>query len=594
MISIEQYRQRISLDEPFQFNTNSPFEIESKIKRALEFYSSTYNFKIPSKSAHRRAILRNIGVVRHPNDKVPIELEEILAFESQNEPKIDVTNLAYVSESMPSSIYDCANKIALYHGDITHLLVDAIVNAANSQLLGCFQPSHLCIDNIIHAKAGPKVRDDCEKIMSLQKREEKRGFCKATRGYHLPCKFILHTVGPEPHGTPSTKQSTQLVNCYQSCLSVADQLKLSSVAFPCVSTGLFGFPQQLASKLALAAIREWFAANPNTTIQKVVINTFEKMDERIYKANLQLSSVNQSSLEIMTNPPGDLDKALLLEDDLLRAVEYIKNADAILVTAGAGLSASAGLDYTDTELFAKLFPDMVERGFSCMYEFIGNSLTDPLVIWGYLCRQITQARFNWPLHPVYHKLLDIVKRKPYFVCTTNADGMFERHSFDKNHIYTPQGDYSLLQCRARCTEQVWDSEPIFKELLSVVDEKTGLITNPALIPKCKNCGGSVFLNVNGGSFFIQTHRKEKKRQYLAFLQKYENKNLVVMDIGTGFNTPSVIRWPAEEITRNGNNTHLIRINGSSKHAVVPNDIKEKSVELPMDAYQALNFIHSHI
>lgn len=171
---------------------------------------------------------------------------------------------------------------ALWQGDITRLNCDAIVNACNAKLLGCFSPLHNCIDNIIHSNAGVQVRLDCNDIMKGG--SEKCGGVKVTKGYNLPCKYIFHTVGPiVGGGVPSAQDERDLRACYLSCLKKADEMGLESIAFCCISTGVFGYPKQAACRLAVAAVREYLLSGSDL---KVIFDVFTDEDLHLYKEQL--------------------------------------------------------------------------------------------------------------------------------------------------------------------------------------------------------------------------------------------------------------------------------------------------------------------
>lgn len=172
--------------------------------------------------------------------------------------------------------------IALWQGDITCLNADAIVNACNDELLGCFSPLHNCIDNIIHSNAGVQVRLECNDIMKGG--YEKRGSVKVTRAYNLPSKYIFHTVGPIVYGgKPSEENVRDLRNCYTSCLKKADEMGLKTLAFCCISTGVYGYPKILACDTAVCAVRQYLSEGSKLN---VVFNVFTDEDKRIYKDRL--------------------------------------------------------------------------------------------------------------------------------------------------------------------------------------------------------------------------------------------------------------------------------------------------------------------
>lgn len=173
----------------------------------------------------------------------------------------------------------------LWQGDITTLAADAIVNAANSQMLGCFVPCHGCIDNAIHSAAGVQLRLECARIMAQQQTEEPAGKAKITGAYNLPCRYVLHTVGPVICGTVTEKDCELLANCYRSCLDLAASHGLHSVAFCCISTGEFHFPNDLAAEIALRTVQIYQREHPDNV--EVIFNVFKDSDYEIYRKLLR-------------------------------------------------------------------------------------------------------------------------------------------------------------------------------------------------------------------------------------------------------------------------------------------------------------------
>lgn len=174
-------------------------------------------------------------------------------------------------------------RLYLWQGDITTLKVDAIVNAANSQLLGCFAPLHACIDNCIHTFAGIQLRLACNELMQKQGHEEETGLCKITPAYNLPSRYVLHTVGPVITTVVSPREKIQLASCYKNCLETAAENQLESVAFCCISTGVFRFPAELAAHIAVDSVEKWLSDKPESSVKKVVFNVFGNKDLDIYK-----------------------------------------------------------------------------------------------------------------------------------------------------------------------------------------------------------------------------------------------------------------------------------------------------------------------
>ena len=174
--------------------------------------------------------------------------------------------------------------IALWQGDITRLRADAVVNAANSTLLGCFHPCHGCIDNAIHSAAGLQLRDACARLMEVQGHPEPTGTAKLTGGCNLPARHVLHTVGPIITGPLTGADRAALASCYRACLSLAAEHGLHSVAFCCISTGEFRFPRGEAAGIAVDTVTR-FLSRP-TSIRKVIFNVFQDADAALYRALL--------------------------------------------------------------------------------------------------------------------------------------------------------------------------------------------------------------------------------------------------------------------------------------------------------------------
>lgn len=173
-------------------------------------------------------------------------------------------------------------RLALWQGDITTLAADAVVNAANSGMTGCWQPLHACIDNAIHTFAGVQLRLECAQIMAAQGHEEPTAHAKVTGAYNLPSKRVVHTVGPIAAGHPSEQHRRELAKCYEACLDAAAAAGLSSIAFCCISTGVFGFPREEAAHIAVRTVRAWLDAHPHAAM-RVIFNVFLDEDAAVYR-----------------------------------------------------------------------------------------------------------------------------------------------------------------------------------------------------------------------------------------------------------------------------------------------------------------------
>lgn len=229
---------------------------------------------VPESDEERFRLLRGLMNIRPPKPAA----EEFLAVQDEFlKEKISSNGVTDIANLVPIE-----NGIYLWKGDITTLKCGAIVNAANSQMLGCFQPCHNCIDNAIHTFAGVQLRLKCAEIMAEQGREEPTGTAKITPAYNLPCDCIIHTVGPIVSGALTEKHCGQLESCYASCLETAVRNNVRSVAFCCISTGVFGFPQREAAKIAVNTVREF---RKNHDIE-VIFNVFGQDDYDIYSGLL--------------------------------------------------------------------------------------------------------------------------------------------------------------------------------------------------------------------------------------------------------------------------------------------------------------------
>ncbi len=221
-------------------------------------------------------MLRSLFNIRMPkpvSDEFLQIQDEYLQEENRRKGITDIADL----EPIQKGIY-------LWQGDITTLKCGAIVNAANSQMLGCFNPCDGCIDNAIHTFAGVQLRRDCNEIMKKQGYDEPTGQAKLTPAYNLPCKYVIHTVGPIVSGRLTQEDRDLLKSCYLSCLKLAEEKSVDSIAFCCISTGVFGFPQREAAQIAVDTVKEYKEESHSDI--KVIFNVFKESDLAIYRGVL--------------------------------------------------------------------------------------------------------------------------------------------------------------------------------------------------------------------------------------------------------------------------------------------------------------------
>ncbi len=279
------------------------------------------------------------------------------------------------------------------------------------------------------------------------------------------------------------------------------------------------------------------------------------------------------------------------EDSIAHAKDWIAKTDFILLTAGAGLTAAAGVNYADTKLFAREFPAMLQYGFTAQYQFIGFDGWEPDLQWGYWAAHVDLVRFRWPKSRVYQDLNNLAKRvgaDNIFIMTSNVDAMFERNGFDSKQIYTPQGDYALLQCTTPCTRAIWPWKEKIDQIRAATDPETQRLTDPELIPHCPNCGETVFPNVRIDHSFIHDHFEPAARRLQSWTAKAQTGKGVVIEVGAGFNTPSVIRWPGERLVELAPKWKLVRINLTD--ASVPEQLANRAVSLKGDARSIIKSI----
>ena len=236
--------------------------------------SELSSYVIPDDAQEQKDLLRalmNIWMPKKLDEEFLKIQDEYLTEESRKTGIVDIADLKPLS---------CDSRIYLWQGDMTRLGVDAITNPANSALLGCFRILHNCADNCIHSKAGLALRYRCNAIMQTQGHEEPRGGAKITPGYNLPCKYVIHTVGPIVQGRLQKNHEKLLASCYRSCLELAEEHEVKSIAFCCISTGVFMFPNQRAAEIAVETVYKYYEETGSK--MKVIFNVFKDEDYDIY------------------------------------------------------------------------------------------------------------------------------------------------------------------------------------------------------------------------------------------------------------------------------------------------------------------------
>ena len=249
------------------------FLIQSLLKERPEYR----DIDIPAEPESQRQLLRGLMNIRAPQRIGADFLKMQDAYLQGETTAKGITDIADLTPIQPG--------LYLWQGDITTLKCDAIVNAANSGMTGCYIPNHRCIDNAIHTYAGVELRLTCAELMERQGYPEPTGQAKITLAFNLPCKYVLHTVGPIINGRVTKEDEELLASCYRSCLELAAENGLESVAFCCISTGEFHFPNDLAAEIAVATVKEFL--KKQTSVKKVIFNVFKNLDKAVYEKLLR-------------------------------------------------------------------------------------------------------------------------------------------------------------------------------------------------------------------------------------------------------------------------------------------------------------------
>ncbi|MFF3851021.1 NAD-dependent protein deacetylase of SIR2 family [Streptomyces sp. NPDC002328] len=268
---------------------------------------------------------------------------------------------------------------------------------------------------------------------------------------------------------------------------------------------------------------------------------------------------------------------------------WLSEADRVLITAGAGLSAAAGYDYGDEDRFRELFPALHGLGLRSRY-LVGVPLP-PALLWGYWAVHINDIRYSPGPNPLYRQLRSLVGDKDHWVMTSNVDALFARSGFAPDRVFTPQGDYGRYQCATPCTPATWDSLPLIARLLAAYGPATGAVTDSTALPRCPNCGGEVEINVRTGPEFVDAPYLPAGRRLQHWLGTAPaDTRLLILEFGAGFNTPGVIRWPGEHLTRRFPHSRLIRVNPT--HPGTPADLAGRTLPVPVGADHLLDALTS--
>ena len=269
------------------------------------------------------------------------------------------------------------------------------------------------------------------------------------------------------------------------------------------------------------------------------------------------------------------------EERIHQATRLIHEADAILIGAGAGLSTAAGLQYGGKR-FKENFGEFIQKYgayyMTDMYSAGFYPYPSEEAKWGYWSKHALMNRFEISALPLYKQLYDIVRQKNYFVITTNVDHQFYKAGFSEKNIFATQGDYGKIQCWKGCHPKTYEAERLFRKMDA---ESRDCLIPAELVPKCPICGGRMAMNLRCDNYFVEDEAWHKAAdRYVEFLSQYKGKTVVLWELGVGFNTPVIIRWPFEKMVRENKSYSLIRFN--MHEAAVPEDIEERAIGIDGD------------
>ena len=273
--------------------------------------------------------------------------------------------------------------------------------------------------------------------------------------------------------------------------------------------------------------------------------------------------------------------------------EALNGAERILIGAGAGLSAAAGLSYFDEEVFRTWFPALLKEGYRCQYNLVGFGDEDWSLgrKWAYWATHVHYVREVFPSAPLYHELLALLQGRDWFVVTSNADRQFFRAGFPMERVFEYQGSYDNMGCSRHCTGHTWDNHEAMQTVLAHIDHEKFECPDEA-VPKCPDCGADADICFRGEDWEANAQR------YVDFINGSQEKNFLLVELGVGFNTPGVIRWPFERITYGFENAYLVRINTGYReypdrtgHPELPRELAGKAESIDYDACAVVRLLH---
>eukprot|EP00613_Pedinella_sp_CCMP2098_P052205 CAMPEP_0171887950 /NCGR_PEP_ID=MMETSP0992-20121227/42731_1 /TAXON_ID=483369 /ORGANISM="non described non described, Strain CCMP2098" /LENGTH=613 /DNA_ID=CAMNT_0012514757 /DNA_START=72 /DNA_END=1913 /DNA_ORIENTATION=+ len=464
----------------------------------------------------------------------------------------------------PAALPDAAwfsigsTQLAVWRGDICRLGVGAVVNAANEAGLGCFEPAHRCIDNVLHRAAGPRLREEC-------------------RSYRLHATHVLHVTGPclQPRGRqPTAEEQQALARCYTGCLEAAFSAGIRSLAFCCLSAGLFGYPSCAAATVALDTVSTWLKhdASRQLAFDAIVFDVFTAEDEANYRA--------LAAQLLEDEPAAPLPPLAPLPPEVEQAARDIAGADHLLIVAAAGLSISLDLPnnpYHSQADFARHYPVAASYGYRDGFEAMrlaADERLPPGARLAHTAKHFLNMRYRFPPTQGYALLRQLADSfgpsENTFVWTSNVDGCFERSGFDAARVYQAQGEMSRYQCaRPTCQGHVWECEAQLRAVDAASPDGVLRDLDLASGLACTRCGArppDLLPNLRGGDWFNHAPYEAAQARLLAWLDELveAQASIAVVEVGVGPGTPIVTRIPASAfasaVAASGGKAAYVRIN----------------------------------
>jgi len=277
-------------------------------------------------------------------------------------------------------------------------------------------------------------------------------------------------------------------------------------------------------------------------------------------------------------------------DNIHRAAASIKNADRLLIGIGSGMSTFEGLDYADPKLAARWYPEYYGIGLESILDIQASywniETSKPENYWGFWAKHIFHIRYETEIMKPYMDLYGIIKGKNYFICSTNVDGQLEKAEFPKDRVFTPQGNFSMFQCQKPCCQEVYYNKEMIDAMLSHMTSPVCIRTED--IPHCCHCGSLLIPNLRNDERFVEKPHIQNAKQYEEFINESRKEKLVLLEIGVGFTTPKIIRYPFEKITQEYPFAKLIRIN--KEKVSTTNNFANKVIVINEDIVKSLDDI----